>query len=132
MSILLNRHRHRRDGSVENFRNFRKFARRIVVCPPSLACWCISLARLSVVEIIDYSQWNKEMAYVTSEGYLQEELLTEVVLPDFFFHTMYVDINFLLFSLSLCCCCFLLWRLVLKRLRRKSWTSVSLLSRIKL
>ena len=71
MSILLNRPRHRRDRSVENFRNFRKFARRIVVCPPSLVCSCILLSRLSVVEITDYSQSNKEMAYVTGEGYLQ-------------------------------------------------------------
>ena len=43
----------------------------------------ISLARLSVVAIRDYSQSNKEMAYVTREGYLQEELLTELIVPRF-------------------------------------------------
>ena len=32
-----------------------------------------------VFEISDYSQSNKEMAYVTREGYLQEELLTELI-----------------------------------------------------
>ena len=43
------------------------------------ACSSISLARLSVVAVRDYSQSNKEMAYVTREGYLQEELLTELI-----------------------------------------------------
>ena len=61
----------------------RKVLCRIVAWPSSLACSCISLARLSVVEIRDYSQSNKEMAFVTREGYLQEELLTELIAPGF-------------------------------------------------
>ena len=51
------------------------------------ACSWLSLARLSVVEITDYSQSNKEMAYVTREGYLQEELLTELIPPGLLNHT---------------------------------------------
>ena len=43
------------------------------------------------------------MAYVTREGFLQEELLTEHIVPGYLTHTVYVDINFLLFSLPLCC-----------------------------
>jgi len=49
-------------------------------------CSCISRARLSVVAIRDYSQSNKEMAYVTREGYLQEELLTELIVPGLLNH----------------------------------------------
>ena len=65
------------------------------------ACSCISLARLSVVEIRDYSQSNKEIAFVTRDGYLQEELLTELIVPLLLNHTIYVDTNFLIFSPSL-------------------------------
>ena len=61
MSVLLNKQRYRRDGSVEKFRNFRKFPRRSVACFLSL----------------EYSQSNKELAYLKREGYLQEELLSE-------------------------------------------------------
>ena len=49
----------------------------------------------------NYSQSMKEMKYVTREGYLQEELLTELIAPGFLNQTIYVDINFLLFSPSL-------------------------------
>ena len=42
--------------------------------------------------IRDYSQSNKEMAFVTREGYLQEELLTEHIVPGYLNHTTYVDI----------------------------------------
>ena len=49
----------------------------------------------------DYSQSMKEMEYVSREGYLQEELLTELIAPGFLNQTIYVDINFLLFSPSL-------------------------------
>ena len=128
MNVLLNKQRHRRNGSVEKFRNFRKFPRRGVSCFPSLECSCISRARLSVVKIRDYSQSNKELAYLTREGYLQQELLSEYIVPGY----LNVDIKFLLFSLPLCCCWFLLSRLVLKRLRWKSCTCVCLLSLIKL
>ena len=41
------------------------------------------------------------MAYLTREGYLQEELLTEVIVPGFLNHTIYVDINLLLFFPSM-------------------------------
>ena len=93
----------------------RKVPRRIVACPSSLACpsclacSLVSRARvfgslsLSVVEIKDYSQSNKEMAFVTRKVYLQEELLTELIVPGFLNHTIYVDTNFLLF-----CSCLLL------------------------
>ena len=111
MIVLLKRQRHRRDGSAEKFQNFRKFPRRDVSCTPSLACSWLSLARLSVVEIRDYSQSNKEISYVTREFYLLEELLTEHIVPGNLNHTIYVDINFLLFSPPLCCCWFLLWRM---------------------
>ena len=40
------------------------------------------------------------MAYVTRE-YLLEDLLTELIPPGLLNHTICVDINFLLFSLSL-------------------------------
>ena len=67
-----------------NFRNLRKFPRRIFACPPEyFAFSCISLARVS--------QSNKEMAYVTPEEYLQEELLTELTVPGFLNHMIYVD-----------------------------------------
>ena len=49
----------------------------------------------------NYSKWNKEKEYVSREGYLQEELLTELIAPGFLNYTIYIDINFLLFSLSL-------------------------------
>ena len=92
MIVLLNRQRHRRDESAEKFRNFRKFPCRGGACTLSLACSWLSLARLSVVAIRDYSQSNKEMAFVTREGYLQEELLTEHIVPGYLNHTTYVDI----------------------------------------
>ena len=106
MNVLLKRQGHRCDGSVGNFRNFRKFPCRGVACPPSLvflyfACSCISLARFSFVEIRDYSQSNKEIACATRQGYLHKELLTEPIVPGFLNYTIYVDINFLLFSFSL-------------------------------
>ena len=41
------------------------------------------------------------MAYVTREGYAQEELLTELIVPGFLNHTIHVDMNFLLFYPSL-------------------------------
>ena len=41
------------------------------------------------------------MAYVTREGYLQKQLLTELTVSRFLNHTIYVDINFLLFAASL-------------------------------
>ena len=82
MSVSLSRQRHRRDGSEEDFRNFRNFPRRIVACPASLACSCISCARVFRVDSLS----NKEMAYVTREGYLQEELLTELIVPGFLNH----------------------------------------------
>ena len=87
-------------------------------------CSCISRARVVWLswKLLTVEQRNG-IKYVTREGYLQEELLTELIPPGFLNHTIYVDINFLLFS-PLCCCCFLLWRLVLKRLRWKSWTCV--------
>ena len=50
---------------------------------------------------IDYSQWNNEMAFVTHEGYLQEELLTELIVPLLLNHAIYVDTNFLILSSSL-------------------------------
>ena len=65
------------------------------------ACSYISLARLSVVEIRDYSQSNKEIAFVTRDGYLEELLLTELIVPLLLNHAIYVDINFLIFSSSL-------------------------------
>ena len=110
MIVLLNRQRHRRDGIAEKFRNFRKFPRLGVACTPSLVCSWHSLARLSrsVVKIRDYSQSNKEISYVTLEFYLLEELLTEHIVPGYLNHTIYVDINFLIFSLPLCCYWFLL------------------------
>ena len=49
----------------------------------------------------DYSQSMKEMEYVSREGYLQAELLAELIAPGFLKQTIYVDINFLLFSPSL-------------------------------
>ena len=70
----------------------------MLVC---FACSCISLARLSFVEIRDYSQSNKEIAFVTRDGYLEEELLTELIVPLLLNHTIYVDPNFLIFSSSL-------------------------------
>ena len=91
LNVLLNRQRHRRDGSAENF---RKFPRGIVEWPSEyFACSCISLAR--------FSQWNKEIAYVTRDEYLQEEFLTDLTMPGFLNHTIYVDIKFLLFAASL-------------------------------
>ena len=74
------------------------FQSRVLVC---FACSCISLARLSFVEIRDYSQSNKEIAFVTRDGYLEEELLTELIVPLLLNHTIYVDPNFLIFSSSL-------------------------------
>ena len=41
------------------------------------------------------------MAYFTREGYVQEELLTELMVPGFLNHTIYVDMNFLLFFPSM-------------------------------
>ena len=38
------------------------------------------------------------MAYVTREGYMEEQLLTELIPPGYLNHTIYVDITFLLFS----------------------------------
>ena len=139
MIVLLNRQTHRPDGSVDNFPNFGK--NFLVAASPAFtkarvlvyfACSCISLACLSVVEIRDYSPSNKEMAYLTREGYLQEELLLELIVPGFLNHTIHIDILTFYFSLPLCCCCFLPWRLVLKRLRWKSYICVCLLSWIKL
>ena len=104
MNALLNRQRHRRDRSVkkkfEKFFSYRResFESRVLVY---FACSCSSLARLSVVENRDYSQSNKEMAFVTREGYLQEELLTELIVPLLLNHTINVDTNFLIFSSSL-------------------------------
>ena len=93
MSVLLNKQRHRRDGSVEKFRNFRNFPRRGVARFPCLESSCISRVRLSVIEIRDYSQSDKEMAYLIREGYLQEELLTEHIVPGYLVnHTVYLSI----------------------------------------
>ena len=73
-------------------------------------CSCISRARAFRVLVYfarlfgcrgNYSQSNKEMAYVTREGYAQEELLTELIVPGFLNHTIHVDMNFLLFYPSL-------------------------------
>ena len=86
--------RHRRSGSVKNFRNFgyrrvTSESRVLVYFPRLFGCRG------------NHSQWNKEMAYFTREGYLQEELLTELIAPGFLNQTIYVDINFLLFFPSL-------------------------------
>ena len=89
MNVLLNRQRHRRDGSAKSFRNFRKFPSRGVAGSrvfrvlEFFACSCMLLACLSVVEIRDYSKSHKEMAFVAREGYLQEELLAELIAPGF-------------------------------------------------
>ena len=48
----------------------------------------------------NYSQSMKEMEYVSREGYLQEELFTELVAPGFLNQTIYVDINFYFSPLS--------------------------------
>ena len=103
MNALLNRQRLRRDRSVKKKSkssfSYRRvsFESRVLVY---FACSCISLARLSVVEIRDYSQSNKEIAFVTRDGYLEEELLTELIVPLLLNHTIYVDTNFLIFSSS--------------------------------
>ena len=82
----------------------------MVACPPSLACSCISRARVFRVLVFfarsfgcrgNYSQSNKEMAYVTREGYLHVDFLTELIVPGFLDHTIYVVMIFLLFSPSL-------------------------------
>ena len=41
------------------------------------------------------------MAYLTRERYLQEELLTGLIVPGFLNHTILFDVNFLLFIPSL-------------------------------
>ena len=110
MNALLNQQRLRRDRSVkkkiEKFfvvssRVLRVSRARVFRVLLNCACSCISLARLSVVEIRDYSQSNKEIAFVTRDGYLEEELLTELIVPLLLNHTIYVDTNFLIFSSSL-------------------------------
>ena len=57
------------------------------------ACSWLSLTSLS--------QSNKEMAFVTREGYLQEELLAELIVPGFLNHTIHVDTKVLILSSSL-------------------------------
>ena len=97
MSVLLNKQRYKRDESVEKFQNFRKFPRRGVACFPSLEYSCISRASLSVVDIRDYSQSKKELAYLIREGYLQEELLSEHIVPGYLNHTTYIYMSTLTF-----------------------------------
>ena len=78
------------------FRNFRY--RRVHVATESRVL--VNFAR-SFGCRRDYSLSMKEMVYVSREGYLQEKLLAEVIAPGFLKQTIYVDINFLLFSPSL-------------------------------
>ena len=105
MNALLNRQRLRRDRSVkkkfEKFFSYRRVSFECRVLVYFAACSCSSLACLSVVENRDYSQSNREMAFVTCERYLQEELLTELIVPLLLNHTINVDTNFLIFSSSL-------------------------------
>ena len=72
----------------------------IVACPPSRLRMLVNFARWFGCRR-NYSQSMKEMEYVSREGYLQEELFTELIAPGFLIQTIYVDINFLLFSPSL-------------------------------
>ena len=82
-------------------------------------CLCLIFDQTTMVQ--------KQKKYLR-EGYLQEKLLTELIAPGFLNHTISMSILTFYFSLPLCCCCFLIWRLVLKRFRRKSWNCVYLVN----
>ena len=81
--------------------------------------------------LVFFARSNKEVAHLTREGYLQEELLTDHIVLGYLNHTIYMSTLTFHSFLSLSVAAgFYGWRLVLKRLRWKSCTCVCLLSLI--
>ena len=109
MNVLLNRQRHRPDGSADNFPNFGKNFLVLASRAFTKARVLVYFARLFVCRrnygfrIVEQRNGIPYTRTIFARGVVDS---TDIV-PEFLNHTIFFDINFLLFSP------FLLWRPVL-------------------